>query len=67
MALIAIGRKMNTREIGLDKAGIGVNPDGSVPVNNKMETSVPGIYAIGDIASKWWLAQSPPTKVWWRE
>lgn len=56
MALIAIGRKMNTREIGLDKAGLGVNPDGSIAVNNKMETSVPGIYAIGDIASKWWLA-----------
>lgn len=56
MALIAIGRQMNTREIGLDKAGLAARPDGSIAVNNKMETAVSGIYAIGDIASKWWLA-----------
>lgn len=56
MALISIGRKMNTHNIGLDKAGVLANPDGSITVNKKMETAVPGIYAIGDIASKWWLA-----------
>ncbi len=56
MALISIGRKMNTRDIGLDKAGLAPRPDGSMAVNDKMETSVPGIFAIGDIASKWWLA-----------
>lgn len=56
IALVAVGRKLNTSDIGLDKAGVLVLDNGMVAVNEKMETSTPGIYAIGDIASKWWLA-----------
>lgn len=56
LALVAVGRSMNTSGIGLETAGVLVNPNGSITVNAKMETNVPGIYAIGDIASKWWLA-----------
>ncbi len=56
MALVAVGRKLNTANIGLEKAAVHVLDNGMVAVNEKMETSVPGIYAIGDIASKWWLA-----------
>jgi len=56
MALVAVGRALNTPNIGLDKAGVKVDETGSIPVNEKMETNIPGIYAIGDIASKWWLA-----------
>lgn len=56
MALVAVGRKLNTTEVGLEKAGVMVLDNGLIAVNEKMETSVPGIYAIGDIASKWWLA-----------
>lgn len=56
IALVSVGRKLNTSDIGLEKAGVLVLDNGMVAVNDKMETSVPGIYAIGDIASKWWLA-----------
>jgi len=56
MALIAIGRSLNTSGIGLEKAGVLVNADGSIPVDDHMETNVKGIYAVGDIASRWWLA-----------
>lgn len=56
IALVAVGRTMNTKDIGLDKAGVKVEANGSIPVNDKMETNVKGIYAIGDLASKWWLA-----------
>lgn len=56
IALVAVGRKLNTDQIGLEKAGIIPDKSGLIPVNDKMETSVDGIYAIGDIASKWWLA-----------
>jgi dihydrolipoamide dehydrogenase len=56
LALVSVGRLLNTQGIGLEKAGVVVNDDGTIPVNSKMETNVPGIYAIGDIASKWWLA-----------
>jgi len=56
IALVAVGRKLNTNNIGLEKAGIAVLKNGMIAVNDKMETDVPGIYAIGDIASKWLLA-----------
>ena len=54
--LVAVGRSLNTRDNGLDKVGVLVLENGMVSVNEKMETSVDGIYAVGDIASKWWLA-----------
>ncbi|CCB90791.1 Dihydrolipoyl dehydrogenase [Waddlia chondrophila 2032/99] len=56
MALVATGRKLNIQKIGLENAGVVVNDQGLIQVNDRMETSVPGIYAVGDIASRWWLA-----------
>jgi len=56
IALVAVGRSLNTAEIGLEKAGVRVSENGMIPVNEFMETNIQGIYAIGDIASKWWLA-----------
>lgn len=54
--LVAVGRSLNTKNIGLDKAGVLVQENGLIAVNDKMETNIDGIYAVGDIASKWWLA-----------
>ncbi len=51
LVLVGIGRWPNTREIGLDKAGVKTDKHGFVEVNSHMETSVPGIYAIGDIVA----------------
>ncbi len=56
IALVAVGREMNTSNIGLEKAGILTLDNGMISVNEKMETMISHIYAIGDIASKWWLA-----------
>lgn len=56
IVLVSVGRSLNTRDIGLEKAGVVVNDNGSITVDEKMETNVSGIYAIGDIASKWLLA-----------
>lgn len=56
IALIAIGRALNTSSIGLEKAGIVPKDNGMIPVDKHMQTEVSGIYAVGDIASKWWLA-----------
>jgi dihydrolipoamide dehydrogenase len=47
--LVAIGRKPYTDNLGLDKVGITVDEKGRIPVNEHLETSVPGIYAIGDV------------------
>jgi dihydrolipoamide dehydrogenase len=56
MALVAIGRSRNTRDIGLEKAGVIVNKDGEIPTTDDMRTNVKHIYAIGDITRNWWLA-----------
>lgn len=56
MALVATGRKLNTSGIGLEKAGVFVKDNGLIEVDDSMETTASGIYAVGDIASKWWLA-----------
>lgn len=56
IALVAVGRSLNTKGIGLESAGVFVQENGLIPVNSKMETNIPGIYAVGDIASTWWLA-----------
>jgi dihydrolipoamide dehydrogenase len=41
-------RRPNTQGAGLERIGVKVNEDGSIAVNDHLETSVPGIYAIGD-------------------
>lgn len=46
--LVATGRVPNTDDLGLDNAGIATNKDGSIKVNARLETSVPGIWALGD-------------------
>lgn len=47
--LAAAGRLPNTDGLGLDRAGIEIDDQGYVRVNPRLETSVPGIYALGDV------------------
>ncbi|MEZ5360913.1 MAG: dihydrolipoyl dehydrogenase [Bryobacterales bacterium] len=47
--LVAVGRKPNTEGLGLDAVGIETDKRGCIPVNDHFETSVPGLYAIGDV------------------
>jgi dihydrolipoyl dehydrogenase len=47
--LVAIGRKPNTDGLALDKAGITANDRGQIEVGHDFQTSVPGVYAIGDV------------------
>lgn len=56
MALVAIGRKLNSDNIGLDKAGVATDHRGAIEVDDRMQTNMSGIYAIGDVTSKWLLA-----------
>jgi len=48
--LVAVGRKPNTDGLGLDNVGITPNKRGQIEVNEKFETGVAGIYAVGDVA-----------------
>jgi pyruvate/2-oxoglutarate dehydrogenase complex dihydrolipoamide dehydrogenase (E3) component len=46
--LVAIGRGPNTDDLGLDKAGIAIDPHGYIQVDDQLRTNVPGIWAMGD-------------------
>ena len=46
--LVATGRHPNTRGLGLDRIGVKTNQAGEIVVDNRLETSVPGIFAAGD-------------------
>ncbi len=47
--LLAVGRKPNTDGLGLEEAGITLDERGRVPVGDHFETSLPGVFAIGDV------------------
>lgn len=47
--LVATGRVPNTEKLGLERAGVRTDSRGFIPVNDKLETNVAGIYALGDV------------------
>lgn len=49
--LVAIGRRPNTSGLGLEKAGVRMDKKGFIEVDTRMATSVPGIFAIGDVVA----------------
>ncbi|AXC16222.1 PF00070 family, FAD-dependent NAD(P)-disulfide oxidoreductase (plasmid) [Acidisarcina polymorpha] len=48
--LVAAGRQPNTDEIGLEKAGIELSPNGYIKVNDSLQTTAEGVFAVGDCA-----------------
>ena len=53
--LVSIGRRYNTDGIGLEKVGVRTE-NGKIVVDAQMQTNVAGIYAVGDVASRYLLA-----------
>ncbi|BCB96616.1 dihydrolipoyl dehydrogenase [Dissulfurispira thermophila] len=56
--LVSIGRALNTENIGLEAVGIKRGARGEILVNEKMETNIEGIYAIGDVTGGILLAHT---------
>ncbi|HWL39391.1 MAG TPA: dihydrolipoyl dehydrogenase, partial [Gemmatimonadaceae bacterium] len=54
--LVAAGRAPNTEDLGLKEAGVQITDKGFIKINEGMETSAEGIYAIGDVAGPPMLA-----------
>lgn len=55
--LLAVGRKPNVEGLGLDEVGIAYDKKG-ITVTDMMQTSVPGVYAIGDVNGRQMLAHA---------
>ena len=55
-ALVAIGFRPNSKGLGLEEVGVKISDRGFVEINEKMQTNVPGIWAVGDVTGKLMLA-----------
>ncbi len=55
--LMSVGRRPNVRGLGFEEVGLDVTPKG-VNVNERMETNLPGVYAVGDVTGRSLLAHS---------
>jgi dihydrolipoamide dehydrogenase len=55
-ALVAIGFRPNSKGIGLEEVGVKISERGFIEIDERMETNVPGIWAIGDVTGKLMLA-----------
>ncbi len=56
--VLVSSRKPNIANMGLEKIGVRLNENGGIRVNKMLETSVEGIFAIGDATGGWMLAHA---------
>ncbi|MDA0804684.1 MAG: FAD-dependent oxidoreductase [Proteobacteria bacterium] len=62
--LLAIGRKANTEGFGLEEIGVALTPQGSVEVNEYLQTSLPNVFACGDVAGPYQFTHMASYQAW---
>ncbi|RME05744.1 MAG: dihydrolipoyl dehydrogenase, partial [Anaerolineae bacterium] len=55
-ALLAIGFRPNTQNLGLEEIGVQLDQRGAIAIDERMATNIPGVWAIGDVTAKLMLA-----------
>lgn len=63
--LVAIGRKANTQELGLETQGIECNDNGTLALNDYLQTRYPNIYACGDVAGPYQFTHVAAHQAWY--
>lgn len=63
--LIAVGRKPRSKGFGLENLGIPLNPNGTIQVNEYLQTLYPNIYACGDVASPYQFTHTAAHQAWY--
>jgi pyruvate/2-oxoglutarate dehydrogenase complex dihydrolipoamide dehydrogenase (E3) component/uncharacterized membrane protein YdjX (TVP38/TMEM64 family) len=63
--LLALGRRPNTEGFRLQEVGVKLSPNGTVDVNDKMQTNVPNIYACGDFAGPYQFTHTASHQAWY--
>ncbi len=56
--VLVSARKPNTVRLGLEETGVSLKDDGGIEINDQLETTVKGIYAIGDATGGWMLSHA---------
>jgi pyruvate/2-oxoglutarate dehydrogenase complex dihydrolipoamide dehydrogenase (E3) component len=62
--LVATGRRARTDGLGLEAVGVRLTPAGTIAVDEYLQTSVPGIYACGDVAGPYQLTHAAAHQAW---
>jgi len=63
--LVAIGRTANVAGFGLEALGIGVKADGTVDINDYLQTVYPNIFAAGDVAGPFQFTHTASHQAWY--
>jgi len=63
--LVAVGRRANTSGFGLEELGIELNPQGTIKVNEYLQSSIPSIYACGDVAGPYQFTHTASHQAWY--
>ncbi|MGI9292218.1 MAG: FAD-dependent oxidoreductase [Gammaproteobacteria bacterium] len=63
--LVATGRRGNSSGIGLETLGINANPNGTIPVNDYLQTIYPNVYVCGDVAGPYQLTHAAAHQAWY--
>lgn len=63
--LIAIGRKANTEGLGLEALGIMTHKNGTIALNDFLQTRFPNIYAVGDVAGPYQFTHTAAHQAWY--
>lgn len=63
--LVALGRKANTKGLGLEDLGVRLRPDGTIETNEYLETNFPHIFSCGDATGPFQLTQAASHQAWY--
>ncbi|MDH3510170.1 MAG: dihydrolipoyl dehydrogenase [Gammaproteobacteria bacterium] len=63
--LVAVGRRADTKSLGLENLGIETKPNGTVAVNEYLQTAYPNVFACGDVAGPYQLTHAAAHQAWY--
>jgi len=64
-ALIAVGRAPNTRDLDAEALGIELARNGAIVVDDRMQSTLPGVYACGDVAGPYQFTHAAGHQAWY--
>ncbi len=63
--LVAVGRRPDTADLGLENAGIELHPNGTIKVDPWLRTTCPSVFACGDVAGPFQLTHAASHQAWY--